>query len=259
MKKIMKSVSVLLSIVIIIMSITSCSIFSNQSDNDSKMNEKTEMPPPQTQTITVYKGETPTNYTVTLGEVAKIDVFMEPGFYFVGAYDSEEGGTKYFDANGNSTLVWGSGNPSTYYARFDNISNVTYTQTLRDEDPYSWHSGLKYFTFEFSESLKNAIKANLDEELLVSVSFSVTRERNWDIGNAYLTNLKTGGEKYVCFETVPLSSSSYKEFSKTFKVKAKLVREGCMYFAIEAPITIIESVDYSIKNITLDIAFVESE
>lgn len=249
MKKILAIILVLATLV----SFASCNVLfpeEKTGDGGTKKGNKTE------QSITVYVEGTPVSYTAVIGEVLTINIPNKQGYYFVGAYDREQDGTKYFDESGNSTMVWSDGNPTTFYARFDAIQNIHFTQVLREEDPYSWHSGELFFQFDLDNKLKNAVNANFEANMKVDVSFEATcEENNWDINDVYLTNLKTGGEKYYFFQTADVVSSNYTKFEKSFTVKAKLVKDGVMYFHIEAPYTVWQNVDYSIKNITLSISF----
>ncbi|MBE5730815.1 MAG: hypothetical protein E7350_02550 [Clostridiales bacterium] len=256
MKKLAKLGTLLFVMIAIITSLTACSIFSNQVNNNE--NNGDDKPAPQTQTITVYNSDTPKTYTVTLGEIAKIDIFTKPGFYFAGAYDSADGGTKYFDGDGNSTMVWGEGNPDTYYVRFESISTLMFTQTLRDEEPYKWAHGGFWTEFILNDEMKRAINGNLDTDLTVNISFDAACEQAWQLDNVYLTNMKSGGINHMCISSQAegqlLSNGAYKTFSNTFTIKAKEFKNGEVYLYIHNS-TLVGNTKYFVKNITLDIKF----
>lgn len=150
MKNIIRSVALLLCAVMLLSCLSGCSILYDmafESDTDQGNDKK---PQAKKQTITVYHDGTAKTYTATLGKVAEIDIFTKPGYYFAGAYDAEKGGTKYFDGNGRSTMVWGVGNPDTYYVRYESIYSLNYTEKQREEEPYKWNGiAGEYVTFHF--------------------------------------------------------------------------------------------------------------
>lgn len=252
MKKLIKLATLLLGMAMLFMSATACSVVSNKANSGTTSNVSENSA--TTQTITVYKEETPITYTVKYGEVAQIDIFTKQGYYFVGAYDSPEGGKKYFDGNGSSTVVWGVGNPETYYARFEDISAIQFTQAQHQEDPASFLTGGLTFTFEFDQALKNAILANLDENLSVKISFDAINSDSWQM-DAYLTNLKTGGEKYDILNATKLDKNQYLSFEKEFKIPARQLQNGNMYLRVETGAIINGNKYYSVKNIMFSISF----
>lgn len=257
MKKTAKLATLFLCVIMIISSLTACSIFSNQPDS-SGSGGGGDNPTPKTQTISVYNGDIPTTYTVTLGEVAEIDVFTKPGYYFVGAYDSAEGGTKYFDGNGNSTMVWGAGNPDIYYVRFESISGLSFSQTLRDEDPYKWANGGFWTAFTLSNEMIQAINSNLGADLNVTISFDAACEQEWQLDKVYLTNMKSGGINHICIDDKSegqlLADGKYKTFSYTFTIEAKEFKAGEVYLYVHNS-TLVSNTKYFVKNAVLNICF----
>lgn len=257
MKKTAKLATLFLCVIMIISSLTACSIVSNQPDG-SGSGSGGDDPTPKTQTISVYNGDTPTTYTVTLGEVAEIDVFTKPGYYFVGAYDSAEGGTKYFDGNGNSTMVWGAGNPDIYYVRFESISGLSFSQTLRDEDPYKWANGGFWTAFTLSNEMIQAINGNLGADLNVTISFDAACEQKWQLDKVYLTNMKSGGINHICIDDKSegqlLADGKYKTFSYTFTIEAKEFKAGEVYLYVHNS-TLVSNTKYFVKNAVLNICF----
>lgn len=256
MKTITKLATLLLCIIMSITSLSACSIFSNQSD-DSGSGDGGDNPQPKTQTISVYNGDTLTTYTVTIGEVAEIDIFTKPEHYFVGAYDSPEGGTKYFDGNGNSTMVWGVGNPDTYYVRFKSIYDLTYTAKQREEDPYKWNGvSEKYVTFTFSEELRNAVSANLDTNIVVDVSVDISCDSSWSFKDIDLKTLKSGGETYVLGENEQLSGGTYKTFEYSATIPTRLLRAGEIHLCLKGlDSNLINAAYYYYKNVYIMIRF----
>ena len=255
MKNLFKTTLSIFMLIIMSISVSACSLLNNSINK-----EHNELPEePKTTTITVYNGETPVEFTLTLGQEGQIDVFTKPGYYFIGAYDLENGETKYFDIDGKSTVVWSEDKPTVFHARFKSIYDVNYVKLLRDENPYSWHSGEKWFEFAFDDILKNAIMANLDADLGVDIEYEIACDKNnWSFSVAYLTNMTKGGTQYAVADSDYLVvGQTYTKIERSAIVKAKMVKEGKMYFYIKAPYTIWENVDFHIKNIKLTIKFLE--
>ncbi len=264
MKTLKKLATMLLSM-ILIFTTTSCSIFSNQPDNtdDDENNNST----PKTQTITVYNDDVPTTYTVTLGEVAEIDIFTKSESYFVGAYDAPDGGTKYFDGNGLSTMVWSAGNPDTYYARFASIYDLTYSQMQYAEEPYAMGTTGNgcYIAFDFSEELKSAIAGNLDKSLKVTLSLDISmndkepNKKGWDFNKIGITNLKNGGELIILDEKIPCKVDTYTNYVYTAEISSRLVQNGTIYVYMQNGYTIYSNFRYYAKNISVQIEFDDAQ
>ena len=131
------------------------------------------------------------------------------------------------------------------------------TITLREENPYSWESGAIRFEFEFNEEFKKAIISNPDSELMVTVSFYATHNEGWSLQDTYLTNLKTGGEKFIIIDgKSALNENKYIKFEKQFTISAKLLQQGKMYLVVDTPTIVVVST-YSVKNLTLKAVFAD--
>lgn len=262
MKKIKRLFCVLLGVVIAT-SASACSIFSNQPNktgsNQSGTSNNEEKTPPKTQEITVYDGNVPTTYTATYGQVAEIDTFSRSGYYFTGAYDAPEGGIKYFDGSGQSTMIWGAGKPDTFYTRYDSIYNISYTKIQYDEKPYSWLGTVeKFVEYEFSDELKNAISANLETTVLISGSIDFSCDKSWEFQTVNLKTLKSGGETYSLGKNVLLSSGTYRTFPYSVKVPTRLLQSGKVYISLRALEVNIINARYYYKNVKLSVSFVKS-
>ena len=258
----MKRLLSILLLIATLFSLSSCKLISLGSSNDDSENSGNSQgdnadSKKSKQTVQVYSEGAAISYTFTGGETAQIEIPSKNGYYFSGAYDSPNGGTKYFDIDGTSVSAWYTGNPSVYYAHFDPISKCRFSEVQRDENPFSWHYGIVWFTFDLGEEFRTAIQANTDKEIAVSVSFDVTCDNSWEIGEACITNMKSGGEKFKCFSSLPLTADTYKKCTYQYKIKAKLLKSGTVYFSINAPYTVWEKVKYHIKNVELIAEFAD--
>ena len=125
----------------------------------------------------VYNGSTSTHYTT----LPKKDVHIEPavksGYYLTGYFDSETGGTMYFDANGDSTSVWQKDYPATFYAQWDDIKNM---KTIE----WDWAYENQYYlgrpkTLSFAVSKQpymNAIQGNYDKTLEIKLQLRIATQ-----------------------------------------------------------------------------------
>ncbi|MBO4982862.1 MAG: hypothetical protein J6D23_02280 [Clostridia bacterium] len=132
------------------------------------------------------------------------------------------------------------------------------TVTIREENPYSWDSGNIMFSFEFNDEFQNAIIRNPDSELIVTISFYATHNEGWSLKDTYLTNLKTGGEKFTIIDgKAALDKNKYIKFEKQFTINTKLLQQGKMYLVVDTPLILVAST-YSIKNLTLRAVFADA-
>lgn len=189
----------------------------NKQTNGEQTNEKKS----ETQTITVYKDNTPISYTVTFGEVAKIDVLTKSEYYFAGAYDSREGGTQYFDASGQSTSVWEKGNPDTFYVRFASIYDLKMEFEETETIHYSGTTDLKR-GYTFSPAFQAAIKGNMNRKLEMVYSF---RAKGDSFYMRFLDLNTDAAEELTKEKKYNPSSDNYSDFAGSAEISAgKLVR-----------------------------------
>jgi len=255
MKNTFRIMALILALITLVTVTAACGKKNKDKDGESSQTEETG---PITKEIIVYSNGMPNTYTVTVGETPSISVPAKSGCYFVGAFDSLEGGNKYFDEMGKATAPWDKNAPTTLYAQFKSVTEMTFSQVLRDEDPVLWRQGGTWLTFQMNDQMKNAISANLDATLNIKISFAAMQARGWDLESAYATNLKEGGEKvHIVSTAAQLSGNTYTTFEKEFQFKAKLIKDGQihLYVAGEAINMVFGNNDYSVKNATINVSF----
>ena len=136
-------------------------------------------------------------------------------------------------------------------------SGGTFTQTLQNESPISWHNGGQWLTFTLNNGIKNEIATHPEATFCVKVSFEVMHPRGWELEEAYITNLKTGGERFHIVENaMSLKSTTYTKFNGEFYIKGSLLKEGNVYLYLAGePINLLGSDnDYSVKNAKISIS-----
>lgn len=183
-------------------------------------------------TITIYTNEIPTTFPVTIGEQALVTSFTKSGYYLVGIFDQEEGGTKYFDSNRKSVGVWQQYNPTSLYTQWGIFSEVSKTFDIifsDDPDSYSWSKNL---TWVLENELLNAVKGNLDKELQISLSFRIKEGKSTIFSTNGSTNRITlkdsagsGAEAFGTKEVVSYENN-YEQHTLSWTAPARCGRTG---------------------------------
>ena len=163
--------------------------------------------------ITVFVDENKYQYTAIVDKEFSIRPVTKEGYYLKGFYSEKEGGQKYIKADGNSLSVWKDEFPTTLYAQFESINELMFKgdvilDTVQIRDEFSPQK--KYVTYNLSEDFNNAILANYNSNIYVSVSFYVKGEaKGMGIANGRdpqsIKILIENGEEDVNFVRVPVS------------------------------------------------------
>ncbi len=256
MKKFIKIATLSLCLLFISTSITACSLFSSSNNPGDST--------PKTQDITVYKDDTPTTYTLTLGEVAEIDVFTKSGYYFNGAYDSAVGGTKYFGLDGKSLLAWEKTFPTTFYAQWKNIADLQSTFNVFGNEPQSGGtSGQRTKTITLDDDFVSAIKGNFDKKLKIEYTIDLKTSSAFDIDTAHPIRMyvkgynNSGAEQHVIFTHTPLLDS-FSTFTGSVEIPANDFASGNIYIVVRNTQKFMMSWAYPVfysRNLTLNVSF----
>lgn len=133
----------------------------NQDDSESL----------ETTQITLYDGDFSKTFDVAIGKKASISELTKQGYYSLGYFDSPEGGTKYFNADGTSTVAWNYNLPTSFYVQYAPISSFSYIDDSAFDGTYDFGWHIKH-DLVISPECMNGIKANLDLNLSITASFS---------------------------------------------------------------------------------------
>lgn len=156
-------ISVIILLIACFVSLAGCSGIFKKDEIEVIRIERAES---QTQ-ITVIDGDNTSTYTVDYGTIPSIKQNTKNGYYFDGAFDSKEGGTKYFDHNGCSVMAWKRGNPNVFYVRYTPISQLHYkSETLNYSSVVD-----KMITLPMPARFVNAIEGNKDKNVKIKVNF----------------------------------------------------------------------------------------
>lgn len=148
---------------------------------------------------------------------------IKQGYYLTGYFDAPNGGTKFFDSDGNSLSVWSKSNPTEFYAQWGDIDNFVLTQEHKwdDQNYFSYYSYI-YFNFCVTDGDKvSAIAGNLSRKLHLTISFSFkeTNDPNAVRTLSIKDNTGSAGEVYeeINFAVI---STEYNDFIFDIEVSA---------------------------------------
>ncbi len=97
------------------------------------------------------------------------------GYYITGYFDAPEGGTKYFDSDGNSLSVWSKSNPTEFYAQWANVDNYNIiSKPVVWDNTYSFNSEANLGYYTNIATHVSAIDGNLSRTLRLTLSFKAS-------------------------------------------------------------------------------------
>ncbi len=224
MKKIITSTMIIIIVICLCFTSTGCMDFlfsalglgSDESENNKivlqiHVNE-------ETLSVNAYEDE-----QVTIEKLA-----IKQGYYLTGYFDAPEGGTKYFDSNGNSLSVWSKNNPTEFYAQWGDIDNyVLFENLVWSKNYYNFYSNT-YFTILLNDGDEiSAIAGNLSRKIHLSINFKMscpdfkTCDRS-----LYIVDDDTSAGEIYNKTYFTLNGSEYNTFSFEMDVSAKAFSKG---------------------------------
>lgn len=228
MKKVVSIVVLLAVIMCAVMGFVACDFFSSDSDRNSSSNSSSNNSssgsssttrPKEQVTINVYVDDVPTSYTLTVGQTAKINPNTKHGYYLLGYYTEQVGGTKYFDVNGESSAIWEKSYPTTFYAQWQSVDNLKIIDYQVEESTRSWGGSLDY-SFALKDTAKNAVMGNLDRIIRFQLSFRYySDDRNFAI--RLMDNGSSSGEIFVT-ENFTYSTTAWTNYNVTLDCPARV-------------------------------------
>ncbi len=226
MKKFIKLFATCALFVIVCLTFTACGIFGN-GGGDFKN---------KSVTISVYNGSASSNYTLAVGKEAHIEPVLKSGYYLTGFFDSETGGTKYFDTSGDSTSVWQKDYPTTFYAQWDDVKNLG-TQAWDGLYNNQYYLGMpKTLSFTASNTqFVNALQGNYDKTIEITLKLRIATQEWPLIGSPaadetqaydieYRDKADDNGYEVFAKKTVRTIGSNWNDFIITVTCPAKIFR-----------------------------------
>lgn len=266
MKKFLKFTALTLVVLVSFSVMCGCSLFANNSTNGS--NKQVGEGFTQS-TITLYDGDQSTQCVAQYGQTATITVPIKKGYYLEGYFDAQEGGTKYFDAKGDSLLKWEKTFPSVFYARWGDISTLEQKITVFGNEPKSGsYSGQRTAEVKLNDEFISALKSNFDGKLKIEYSIDLATAKGWDtagydtaspIGMYIKGYDNSGAERHTIFIHTP-EIETYTTFKGSAEIDATDFVNGNMYIVVWNTKSHMGSYAYPVfysRNLTLSISFVE--
>ncbi len=226
MKKIITSTMIIIIVICLCFTSTGCmdflfSALGLGSDDSESENNKIVLQihvNEETLSVNAYEDE-----QVTIEKLA-----IKQGYYLTGYFDAPEGGTKYFDSNGNSLSVWSKSNPIEFYAQWGGIDNYVLCENLVwSKNYYKFYSNT-YFTIILNDGDEiSAIAGNLSRKIHLSINFKMSCPdyKTWDC-SLYIVDDDTSAGEIHNKTYFTLNGSEYNTFSFEMDVSAKAFSKG---------------------------------
>ncbi len=227
MKKIISSILIVITITF---TLSSCLPLGNGNVNDSSTKRSGEY-----MMITVKGGDSDYTCQVEVGTKPKIELPVKNQYMCTGLYSEEKGGTKYFDEEGDSTMVWQSNFPTVFYAHFEKVVGQSYrTETDFEEDPryISFYKVMKC-TYTIPENFIKMMESNSSMKIKVTVCYEISGQtRSGNTVKTYISSTSNSdgsmvNDEYEC----SYSSFTRKTLIATCSAK-QILNSGKMYFEI---------------------------
>ena len=222
---------VLAILVLLAVSVFTACIFSPTSSSTNN-NDDSQQEEIKTTSITIFDGEYSKEFTVKNGKQVNIDALYGRDKYLKGYYNAEEGGTRYFDSMGKSTVVWSADLPNVFYAQWGKIEEIDAQTVQYFTDTPNTRSDT-ILTIDLSPELYNAVKGNLDSTLKIDMQFSRYHSRGGNIVVELRDTFEEGDELFYSGKFAGNEGNgSYKDYSISVDVTAECGRAGGIYIKI---------------------------
>ena len=226
MKKLIRSIVLTLTLCLLFSFMTGCSLFADKNEVGEGFTQST---------LTLYDGETSTQYVAKYGEKATITVSTKKGYYLEGYFDAQEGGTKYIDGEGKSLLDWDKSFPTTLYARWSDISTLIQEISVFGNEPKTGgSSGQRTATIELNDNIKTALKSNFDEKIKIEYTIDLKTGSGWTaspIGMYVKGYESSGAERYTIFTHTP-PVNEFETFTGSVEISATDFVDGNIYIVV---------------------------
>lgn len=231
MKKVVSIVVLLAVIMCAVMGFVACDFFSSDSDRNSSSNSSSNNSssgsssttrPKEQVTINVYSDDVPTSYTLIVGQTAKINPNTKHGYYLLGYYTEQVGGTKYFDVNGESSAIWEKSYPTTFYAQWQSVDNYRIINYQNDETTQFW-GGHSDFDFTLKDMARNSIMGNLDRTIRFELSFKTKNSHAYNFALQLRDGYGDSAETFVN-TNIAQSLKDWEQHNMTVECSARIFK-----------------------------------
>lgn len=254
MKKIIRLSLVLVLILSLGMQLVSCIGVWDENGGSSGGGPKE--PQEKTVTVTLVNALGSEDIVATCDKELKVSQPTKSGYYFVGYYDSEVGGTCYIDGLGTSNSVWQESFPKKLYAQWKSISGMSYDSEVDNADKaYEFGFYSKTYFYRLPDEFKSAIRGNLNENMNVTVHFKAKEVPKGISSYAPVTvKLRDGNDEgaITVGKTTLTPPNEYKSYDLNFSVKAGDFSNGIVYVIFDLGYA---NTSLYLRNISVSVSF----
>lgn len=237
--------------VFLIISTSFCACFSSNGSSSSKKTAKTSK---KTTSVTLNTGSSSNSVTATIDEELSVAIPAKSDYYFIGYYDSENGGECYINNEGISNSVWQEGFPSKLYAHWDSIDNLYYSNNYFVSETYRYGFYSKSFKYNLPTDFKNAIKGNLNRTIKVIVHFeSKQKAGSFNIADCDLKLCDDQDDYGAVLSKYNFTApSEYKNYDVTMSTSAKGLKNGYLYLIFDLGYS---NTSFFLRGLSIEIKF----
>ncbi len=253
MNKRIKAIILTFTLCLLFSFMTGCGLFENDNEVGEGFTQST---------LTLYDGETSTQYVAQYGKKATITVSPKKGYYLEGYFDAQEGGTKYINGEGVSLLNWEKSFPTTLYARWSDVSTLKQEISVFGNEPENGgSSGQRTATVKLNDELKLALKSNFDGKMKIEYTIDLKTGNGWTaspIGMYFKGYDNSGAEHHEVFTHTP-TVGDFTTFTGSVEIDATDFVDGNIYLVVWNTEAQNGSLAYPVfysRNLTLNISIV---
>ena len=217
MKKLLTALAILLCCMF---TLAGCEFpFGGSSNGSSSGDNSGSNNTPASSTVTIYFGDASSTYTIKKSGYAEIYVLAgNSGKMIEGIYDSQSGGTKYFDVAEDGSYFtnlnpWNTSNPSTYYAHYSDAYTSYTSSTIKNEDPSASISG----AYRLDKRFIKTIMENPDATVTFNFTFQAT-DASWGVWSYVAESNFYVGTKD---KKEKIAGASYSQCSSSWETKTE--------------------------------------
>lgn len=188
-----------------------------------------DVPKITTTPITIYVDGIPQQFTATLNSTVDVGALSKRGSYLVGIDD--EAGNRYFDEAGRSLLPWNEANPSTFYAKFEEMNTLEYEyKTLATETVEIDSSSSSNFNYSYGSTkavqFLSALKGNPTRTVHIAFDFLLRSDKGLFWTQKLFIKVLANGDETIGSYTIAEESADFIKYSYVADARAEQLVNG---------------------------------
>ena len=237
--------------IVFLVAIIAFATYSCDSNNESPLG-------PETTTVTFVNGMIEETVTITCDQEYSMNAPTKAGYYFKGYYDSETDGTCYIGSNGKSIGLWTTMHPTKLYAQYGSISELKWTSDVECADEACQFGFYDVSAdYKLPDEFKNAIKANPNKNLKVTLRFSA-KQVPGTIGSPHRMDITLqdgtdkGAMKFGSYEI--MAEKEYNSYTFDYTATASYFNKGMIHIVFDLGYA---NTNMYLRNISIDVSFAD--